>query len=61
MSVHVGKQARMLGSPTQRIPGPFAGRRVIKTDEIADNSEMLAGLRRWNADSRDVQLGRNQG
>src|SRR5271167_513795 len=61
MGVHVGKQAGMLGSPAQRIPGPFAGRRIIETDEIADNSEMLAGLRRWNTDSRDVQPGRDQG
>ena len=51
MSVHVGKQAGTLGSPTQRIPGPFAGRGIIETDEIADDAEMLAGLRRGNADA----------
>ncbi len=49
VGVNVGKQAGLLGSPTQRIPGPFAGGWIIETDEIADDAEMLAGLRRRNA------------
>src|SRR6202522_849799 len=61
IGVHVGKQAGFLGSPSQCITGPFAGCRIIEADEIADNAEMLARLRRWNADRRDVELGRDQG
>ncbi len=61
MGVHIGKQAGLFGSPTQRILSPFTGRRIVQTDEIADNSEMLAGLRRWNGDEWDIELGRDQG
>src|ERR1700761_6740509 len=61
MSVHVGEQAGLLGSPTQRIARPLTGRWIVETDETADDPEMLAGLRRRNAGGWHVQPGRDQG